>query len=151
MVDSKTARALAKRLEGRAERVVRRVQLTALQALTSATPVDTGHARSGWIPTVGSPADARLDRPKGIGTKEKPGKNRSRAESDAQKRLAASLAASREISKSYKLSQGQVYITNPVPYIVYLNEGSSAQAPAKFVEIAVAQAARKALSASSGA
>lgn len=128
---SDAERIMAK-LEGAAEKVVRRIQLTAWQTLTSATPVDTGHARSGWLPTTGSPADARLDAPK----------DRGDASSQAGARFAASATKAQQIAATYKLPQGKVFLTNPVPYIVYLNAGSSAQAPANFVDIAIAQAVK---------
>jgi hypothetical protein len=38
----------------------------------------------------------------------------------------------------YRLRQGAVFVTNNVPYILRLNAGSSAQAPAGFVDKAVA-------------
>lgn len=38
---------------------------------------------------------------------------------------------------TYRLGQGSVFISNNVPYIVYLNQGSSSQAPPGFVETAV--------------
>lgn len=75
--------------------------------LRRTTPVDTGNARANWVPSVGSPAP-RGDRAAGT---------------------AAVLA--------YRLEQGALYVSNGVPYIRQLNNGSSKQAPALFVERAV--------------
>lgn len=120
--------------------VIRRLQLRAMQALTSATPVETGFARAGWTPTVGSPARslrsggrfAQLDRPKDLEV----------AKTVAAQRRAANAAASQSIANTYRIEQGRMFISNPVRYIVFLNNGSSAQAPARFVERAVVRAIR---------
>jgi hypothetical protein len=75
--------------------------------LRRTTPVDTGNARANWVPSVGSPA------PNG----------------DRKAGAAAVLA--------YQLEQGPLFVSNGVPYITYLNNGSSKKAPALFVEAAV--------------
>lgn len=75
--------------------------------LRRTTPVDTGNARANWVPSVGSPAP-RGDR-----------------------------AAGTAAVMAYQLGQGALYVSNGVPYITYLNNGSSRQAPALFVEAAV--------------
>jgi len=117
-------------IEGGTAEVIRRIQLRSLQTLASATPVDTGHARSGWTPNVGSPVVDRLDRPKDDTT----------AKGAASSRLAANRAKAEAIAKTYLLRQGRVFISNNVPYVVFLDQGSSAQAPANFVERALATA-----------
>lgn len=81
------------------------------------TPVDTGHARANWIASVGAP-----------NTAEAPG----RSEALAQAGNAAVV--------SYKLGQGRLFVSNVVPYIRRLNEGSSMQAPPLFVESCVIRA-----------
>ncbi len=55
---------------------------------------------------------------------------------------ASTISNGRAILAGYKLGQ-RVIINNNVPYIVPLNSGSSTQAPAGFVEKAVAVAVRK--------
>jgi len=117
-------------IEGGTAEVVRRIQLRALQTLASATPVDTGHARSGWTPNVGSPVVDRLDRPN----------DETVARGAASSRAAANRAKAQAIAKSYLLRQGSVFISNNVPYVVFLDQGSSAQAPANFVERALTTA-----------
>lgn len=81
------------------------------------TPVDTGHARASWIPAVGAPT---LLEPVG-----------------ADSSLAAAGAAR---VMAFKLGQGMLFISNVAPYISRLNAGHSKQAPALFVERAIAAA-----------
>lgn len=90
-----------------------------LRAAPSAggTPVDTGHARSNWIPSIGAPATD-------VVTSEDAGPH------DAG--VAAVLA--------FKLGQGALYESNNAPYITALDLGHSHQAPAGFVESAVDRA-----------
>lgn len=109
---------------------MRRLQLRAFQALTSATPVDTGFARAGWTPSVGAPDPGPSDRPT------KPTVARAQAAALFQSHQ----QASQLLASNYKLAQGAVFIVNNVRYVVFLNAGSSAQAPALFVEQAVARA-----------
>lgn len=91
------------------------------------TPRDTSWAAANWIPTVGTQNNTpapRSDNPN-IGS--------------ARARQAAGIAQ----VLSYKLPQGAIFVTNNVPYIVDLNGGSSAQAPAGFVEAAIDAAISK--------
>ncbi len=80
--------------------------------LRLATPVDTGHARRNWIPSVGEP-NATIAGDEG--------------------------AHSQGISAvlSYELGKGALWVANVVPYIRRLNYGHSQQAPAGFVERAI--------------
>lgn len=87
------------------------------------TPVDTGWARANWIPNIGSPVKSPR------GTRDSVG----RAAASQGRGIAVVLA-------SYKIAKGKVYISNPVPYIVFLNEGSSTQAPAGFIQRAIRKA-----------
>ena len=118
-------------IEGEAEKAVRRIQLRAFQAITSATPVATGYARSGWTPTTeGTPDRSRDPAPT----------DNAAARAAAGRRFAENTARANRIAASYVLTNGRVYLTNGVPYVVFLNEGSSSQAPARFVERAIAAA-----------
>lgn len=81
------------------------------------TPVDTNHARANWVPSIGAPYTGESD-----GT------------SDGQH--AAGVAA----VVSYRPSDGPLFVSNNVPYIAYLNMGSSTQAPAGFVERCIDEA-----------
>lgn len=83
------------------------------------TPRDTGWASANWIASVGKPFEST------VGSRE--------AVSTAQQ------AASLDALLGYKSEQGSAFISNNVPYIVPLNFGHSKQAPAGFVNFAVAQ------------
>jgi hypothetical protein len=134
-------------LEMLTEKITGKLILRSLQAVTSATPVDTGFARGHWTPTVGSPALDRQSPPRSVtltpGGKVSGGsvdKKAARAEGRAAR--AANLAKAQALEKTYKVAQGRAFLSNNVPYLRYLNEGSSAQAGAKFVERAVDAAVR---------
>jgi len=85
--------------------------------LVTTTPVDTGHASSNWVPSVGAPNRGIVGSPA------------SPDRASAQTALAEIVAAGG--------TDGDLYISNNVPYINRLNAGSSDQAPAGFVETAV--------------
>lgn len=116
----------AKEIEEGATRVVRTVALAADQAVVLGTPVDTGRARSNWLASVGAPRRDTIEPyspGSGLGTSE--GGN-------AQGAIAQAVLA------TATLQPGQsVFIANNLPYIGALNDGSSLQAPAGFVEAAV--------------
>ncbi len=93
------------------------------QALVTGTPVDTGRARSNWVVGLGLSTraiDAYV-----------PGEEGSTAGANAQ----AALKQAKDFLDGTDASV--IYISNNLPYIQYLNEGSSSQAPAGFVEAAV--------------
>jgi hypothetical protein len=106
------------------EKVVAGVAVDIGRAVTvnvaEATPVDTTHARSNWIPSVGSPQVGVA------GTKESP--------SSVEQSVGLAQLA------SYRLEQGDVFVANNVDYIDQLNQGSSPQAPPEFVETAIEEA-----------
>lgn len=79
------------------------------------TPVDTGHARRNWIPSVGAP-------------------------NTVQATSAAPAHAGTQAVLAYQLSQGTLWVANVVPYIRRLNYGHSEQSPTGFVEAAVDRA-----------
>jgi hypothetical protein len=110
---------IAAGIEKRVDETVRKVAIQALQGVVLATPVDTGRARGNWLVSLGYATKVPISRlDKGGGS----------AIADGR----ATIAQRRE---------GQdVYLTNNVAYIGRLNEGYSAQAPAQFVQTAVAQA-----------
>ena len=114
------------------EQAVKKLTARCFQALVSATPVDTGFARAGWSPSTGNPAPGPSNLPS----------PRSAAETLAQSLLAQHGQAAQAIESGYKLPQGVVFIVNPVHYVQYLNAGTSAQAPALFVENAITTAVK---------
>lgn len=118
MADDERIR-IIRELEGLTERVVAGVALEVHAELVESTPVDTGWARANWVPNVGAPGDSSTA-----------GQGEPGGAQAAQQAGVARVA-------TYRLSQGQVHVTNNVPYIEALNAGHSQQAPAGFVEAAV--------------
>ena len=103
-------------VEDGVNRVVRQAAVAVNQTVILATPVDTGRARANWQVGVGAPvleATEDVD-PNGNAT------------------------INRNNGKiALRQKRQTVYISNNVAYIGRLNAGSSAQAPAGFVEEAV--------------
>ena len=114
---------LSKITLGNVEKRVRKAALAADQVAVIATPVDTGRARANW----------RV----GIGT------NPAGFDEDAtDKSGSATIAQGQSTISTWKSGQGSIFISNNVPYIIPLDEGSSAQAP-NGMSAAAIQAARK--------
>lgn len=112
-------------LERVVEDLIKRLVLDIVANLTAApsaggTPVDTGWARANWIPHLGEPVTEPAGSRDDVSTTEQ------------DQGLAQVLG--------YRLTDGPAYVTNAVPYILELNEGSSRQAPPGFVQIAIAKA-----------
>jgi len=82
--------------------------------LREATPVDTGHARANWVPSIGAPHV---------------GEDTGAAHEQGVQRVLG-----------YKLDDGPAFESNRVPYINSLNYGHSKQAPRMFIEAAVDKA-----------
>lgn len=117
-------------LKGFVDNLMKKVALGVVANLARApsdggTPVDTGWARSNWVPQIGSP---KKD-PSGTYDQAKAGI----LPGDQQVGLAA-------IAVGYKVSRGPIYITNNVPYITKLDMGSSTQAPRGFIRRAIKKA-----------
>ncbi len=117
------ARRLARRareVENGTEKIVQSAALTGLQVAVFATPVRTGFARAGWFPSFGTPAD---DLPVG-----EPGEAAAAAQS---------IGRGTAIIPTWKITDPPIFLTNNVPYIVPLDNGSSAQAPAGMSQQAI--------------
>lgn len=106
------------------EKVVTAISVNVTAELIENTPVDTGWARANWIPAIGTPFEEAVTG------------NPDPAIVPNQRGLQQSGLAS--VITGYSLSRGPVFVTNNVPYILSLNDGSSAQAPAAFVQAAIA-------------
>lgn len=111
-------------LNTRVDDVVRRLVIEIVAILASpasqgGTPRDTGWASANWIASVGKPFEGT------VGSREAV--------------TASQQTASLEAILGYRHEQGSAFASNNVPYIAALNFGSSAQAPAGFVEYAVAR------------
>lgn len=119
------------RVATRVDAVVRETALAADQTVVLATPVDTGRARSNWQVQLNGPVDTARDA-------YVDGAEGSTRGQNAQ----AAIEQARAVISGYNGSKDRaIHITNNLPYIGRLNEGSSAQAPAGFVEEAVHVAA----------
>ncbi|MCH7524013.1 MAG: hypothetical protein IIC74_03120 [Bacteroidetes bacterium] len=100
---------------------IKNLTIKVTDELASETPKLTTWAASNWIPSVGSPHDVVVGSKIAVG-----------AAIDAQNNGKTIFA------KTYKLPQ-LAFVTNNVPYIIPLNEGSSTQAPSGFVQNAIAK------------
>jgi hypothetical protein len=122
---SKRMRKIAASIEVNSSNTAKKAALAIDAQVVVATPVDTGRARANWL--VG------IDAPK------------TQIENDFQEGKGGSSAASvtsEALSKAkfeiLKKRPGQIiFISNNLNYISDLNRGTSAQAPAGFVETAI--------------
>lgn len=103
---------------------VRRAALVTDQVAVLTTPVDTGFARSRWMLTIGSPIDAESGPQRKI---------------DLGAEIGAAIALSQAQTEIKKWKgEGSIWIANPLQYVVYLDEGSSDQAPDGISDAAIA-------------
>jgi hypothetical protein len=123
-------RFVVRALEGFAAEKVKRITLDARSELVKDTPRETSWARNNWVPHIGTPL-------------EEPAGTREQAEAgNIGPAIAASEAGAADVATNYTLDRGKVYISNNVPYIERLNQGSSQQAPKDFVQTAILRAVR---------
>jgi hypothetical protein len=102
--------------------------LTMEDELTTRTPVDTSRALSNWQVKVSYQNKRYL-----------PANYLGKGGSTAERSAAKCMSRTRtELKRNFKLGK-KVFIFNNCPYIVRLNEGYSFQAPAGFVEAALAK------------
>lgn len=103
--------------------VVRKVSMDLLRSVVMLTPVDTGRARANWQVAIGEPAGGWEEYSGGPGA-------------------AAARAINAGTATIERIDVGEdvvVSITNNVPYIERLEDGSSDQAPNGMVRQSVAQ------------
>lgn len=111
------------KLERSSGRLKRRLALAVDQAVVVATPVKSGRARSNWRVNIGSPAKGVIDS-LGVG------------EGATGPALAAAASA---IEGAPDGADFPIHLTNNLSYIIPLNDGHSAQAPAGFIQRSIAQ------------
>lgn len=99
-------------LRKRVTDVLKMLALEIDRQLRRNTPVDTGHAKRNWVPSVTEP---------------------NRVEVNDESAHAAGISQ----VLSYTLDHGPLWVANCVPYIRALNYGHSKQRPAGFVELAI--------------
>lgn len=122
---SKRMGVVADTVDRNSDTLTRRVAIKVDQVVVMGTPVDTGRARSNWITSLGS---ARRDTLSPYA----PGEGGSTGSANAQ----AAMDQCEAVVAHYQHGN-EIHIANSLPYIGKLNEGSSAQAPANFVEESV--------------
>lgn len=106
--------------------------LNIYQGVTIGTPVDTGTARSRWIVSTGAPKfdTSQISR------------DRNTAVLRASVNYSRNQNSAKRVANAYDIRKGKAFIANGAHWIVPLNEGSSAQAPARFVDKVIADAVR---------
>lgn len=107
---------VAKGVETNSNKNIIKLAVIIDQVVTIGTPVDTGHARANWQATVGEETEEELD------AEDKSGQ--------------ATITKARAVLEARQPEQ-VIHLTNNVKYVPRLNEGSSAQAPAGFVQAGV--------------
>lgn len=130
MARHKSLKSLSKAYKGRAKEFeqkvfagVRKAAIAADQAVVFATPVDTGFARSRWVVTIGEPVVAEDSNVKPI---------------EIGGDIAAAIAVSQGLSEIKRWKGiGSIFINNPLGYVVYLDQGSSEQAPQGMTDQAI--------------
>ena len=98
--------------------IAQRTAMEAFASVVEMTPVDTGRARGAWIPSLDNPSDevTAIDAFDPIG--------------------AETINAVASFIPSFDLGH-VAYLTNNLPYISLLEDGSSKQAPAGMVQVTV--------------
>ena len=109
---------IGERLRKHIEQIFKALCLEIDKELRKATPVDTGHARANWVPSVGSPHVGDLES------------------------AAAAMAHAAGVAGvlRFKLGDGALWVSNGVDYVAILNYGTSDQAPAMWIEAAIDRA-----------
>lgn len=119
-----------KTIEEQTNRVVIEVAIDVAHNVIRSTPVDTGRARSNWVPKVGSP-------PSHTRNPFAPGRHLGIGENGNAR---AALTNAQTVFATRKPGGGALYLKNNLPYIARLNEGYSKQAPSGFVQSSIATA-----------
>lgn len=118
---AKLMKITAKSVTVNADNLVAEIALAIDQAVVLATPVRTGRARSNWRVSLGEM------------------NNETRPVPDSPEQGAAlALVEGEDVMKEYRKDDKKktIHITNSLPYINRLNEGSSKQAPKDYVNTA---------------
>lgn len=108
-------------LDSEINKEIRALALNILSGVTLSTPVDTGRARGNWQVGITHAETGTLDT------------------SDKGGALTIRVGASK-IGGAKTIPYPAIYISNNLPYIGRLNQGSSTQAPKFFVESAIKRA-----------
>lgn len=109
--------ALVARMRDALAEKLSQTMLLARKSVTAATPIDTGHARSNWVLSVGAPYQS-IDG--------------SRQQVSTAVQEAGDARVAKYTGKDIKAGR-RIYLKNNVPYMMYLDKGSSPQAKAGFI------------------
>ena len=109
-------------LFAKSARIRRAGAIKADSILVTSTPVDTGLARSNWLPSVRAPRNEVI-----------------KLQAEGNSTIVTPRSLNFQEWNNIDVNT-PIYLTNNVEYIVYLNDGHSGQAPAGFVEKAIAGA-----------
>lgn len=120
-----SARSVGDGLRRSLRNTARRLMISVHGSLQQRTPRDTGWAATNWVPSIGQPFQGTA------GT---------RLEAEAGKLDRAPADQGLAALRSYELAQGDIHESNSVWYIEDLNDGSSAKAPAAFVQGSIVDA-----------
>lgn len=112
---------VAKKVESETARFLADAAVEVVMDVSRATPIRTGQAQSNWLTAIGHQFPYYI------------------ANEKANNAWYDSVQWAQDAVKTVKYSD-VIHITNNVPYIVKLNQGSSTQAPALFVQTAVLRA-----------
>jgi hypothetical protein len=99
----------AEQVERNAAKAVKRAAVAADTYAVLATPVDTGRARANWITSIGAPKTETTD--------------------EVDKEGGPTISAHQRTINRWNIGAGTIYITNSLPYIIPLDEGSSKKRP----------------------
>lgn len=131
---SRNIRRQGSQIENSATGLTKAVAKRALRSLVKNTPADKGVARSNWRVGIGAPTRVVISayspgRKLGIGET-----------SNANAAIGAGIARINTVKGTNRGLATSIYISNAVPYIGDLNNGSSTQVGAGFVERALLEA-----------
>lgn len=121
-------------LEDFVEKVMKELGTGLHTNLREDTPRDTGYAENNWVANTGTAFKGTA------GTREEA----EAGKLDFAPRIAG-LAKIMAYKISFKVGRGEIHLTNNVDYIIDLNTGTSKQAPALFVEMAIDRTIRQVL------
>lgn len=114
---------IGRSIRAKLSQVTRDVIKLAMNNLINSTPVDTGHCASNWIASYKRPFTGI------VGSREAVDWGPQRSSLDLLERY--------DVGRD-----GAIFIANNVPYLRFLDQGSSQQAPANFVAMALLGGAR---------
>lgn len=132
---SRNIRSQGSLIENSGTAMVKAFSKRALRSLVRGTPADEGVARSNWRVGIGAPTRVAIGA-------YAPGKNLGISET-ANANAATNAGIARINSVRGVRGRGletSIYISNAVPYIKELNNGSSKQAAGGFIEVALKEA-----------